>query len=274
MAVANWLQNYRVRLEPDLSASAFKTKQSRELALWHCLRSLNSSGSGYLGLETAIQGLCSVFGYRSRTIFRTLSLGEGVFWHRIATKQGTTIKIEGLKSICLMFATPLFNIARWYEVPADKFQTLKARRLAMWASIHKPKGIKANPISRASLTDYTGLHRRTQQFYDQAPRKPQDLNPQVKRTPCYRPEHKEQPRLPNIYHNKSEPGNKGMLVKVRRLMKSYITDEALESRRYFGSIQQMMKTKDRVDISYVLTRNHQRRINGRLEWQPVLSLGI
>ncbi len=101
MAVSK-LRDYRVRLVADLSASAFKTKQTRELALWHCLRALNYAGTGYLGLETAIEGLCSVFGYRSRTIFRTLALGEGVFWDRIATKRGTTIKIKALKDVVLM----------------------------------------------------------------------------------------------------------------------------------------------------------------------------
>jgi len=263
--VSHQVNTYQVRLVADLSAAAFRTKQTRELALWHCLRALNYSGSGYLGLETALQGLCQVFGYRQRTIFRTLSLGEGLFWHRIGTNRGSTIKIEGIKNLCVMFNTQLFNTIRWYDVPAEKFQTLKLRRLALWASIQKPKGIKSNPISRDTVRDYTGVERRTQQLYDR--------DAEVKRTPCFRPEH-EQPRLPNIYHNKSEPGPKGMLVKVRRFMKSFRTDEALELRRYFGSIRQMVKTKDRVDIVYVLIGSHQRQIKGRLEWKPILSLAI
>ena len=259
-------REYSVRLEPDLSAAAFKTKQTKEYALWACLRSLNLSGSGYIGLETALEMLPQVFGYRQRTIFRTLAIGEGVFWHRIATKRGTTIKIEGIESICMMLNTRLLNTARWYIVPADKFCSLKQRRLAIWASIQKPKGMKANPISRDSIADYTSVPRRTQQFYDK--------HGEVTRTPCYRPEYKAQPRLPNIYHNKSVSGPKGMLVKVRRLMKSFITDEAIESRTYFGSIRQMMKTRDRVEVSYVLTRSNQRRIKGRLEWQPIFSMGV
>lgn len=257
---------YIVRLAPDLSASALKTKQDKEYALWLCLRALNYSGSGYIDLEPAIEKLYQVFGYKRRTVFATLELGEGVFWTRIAIKRGTTIKIKSLKDIALMFGTPLFNIARFYEVPADKFQTLKSRRQSLWASIHKPKGVKANPISRESLETYTGIQRRRQQRYDKSG--------QVARTPCYRPEFKQQPRLPNIYHNKSERGHTGMLIKVRRLIRSFKTDEALEPRRYFNSMRKMIKTTNRVELSYVLISNYQRRIKGRLEWQPVLCMGI
>jgi len=257
---------YRVRLVPDLSASAFKTKQTRELALWHCLRSLNTTGCGHISLETAIEQLSQVFAFRRRTVFNTLSLGEGVFWTRKATLQGTTINIKSLKDIFVMFGTSLLNIARFYEVPAEKFQSLKERRLALWASIHKPKGVKANPISRDSIETYTGIQRRRQQRYDKSGL--------VARTPCYRPQFIQQPRLPNIYHNKAQPGHTGMLIKVRRLIRSFKTDEALEPRRYFNSMRKLTKTRDRADVSYVLTNSHQRHIKGRLEWQPVLCMVI
>ena len=262
----NNCQALRVRLVADLSASAFRTRQTKELALWHCLRALNTRGTGQISVEKAVYGLGQYFGYSRRTIFRLLEQGEGVFWQRIAKKRGSVVKIYGLKRVCVMFDTPLFNTARFYEVPAEKFDTLKKRRLALWASVHKPKGIKANPISRASLEEYTGVQRRTQIRYDQ--------EGPVRRTPNYRPQC-EQKRLPNSYHNKQEPGHKGMLPRVRRSLKSFKTDEAkLEKRRYFGSIRRLLANKDRVDLSYLLTRSTERQIKGRLEWTPILSLAV
>jgi len=261
--------NNSVRLVPDLSAAAFRTKQTKEYALWVCLRSLDYKGKGFIGFESAIEGLRQVFGYGEKTISRTLNHDGGVFWHRIASKRGTTIKIEGIKNVCLTLNTRLFNTIRFYEVPAEKFQSLRMRRLAMWASIHKPKGMKANPISRESLSDYTGVQRRTQQLYDK--------DAEIKKTPNFRPDNPDQKRSPNSYHNKSEPKPNGMLKKLRREIKqSLVNDEALslEPRRYFSNTRQMLKTKNRVDICYILVRSDKRQVKGRLEWKPVLSMGI
>ena len=55
-----------------------------------------------------------------------------------------------------------------------------------------------------------------------------------------------------------------MLVKVRRLLKSFETDGALEPRRYFDSIRSMMRTKHRVDAVWMLTRSNQKRIKGHI----------
>ena len=246
----------KVRLVADLSAAAFKTHQDKELALWHCLRCLNSNGSGYLDLEVAIEGLKLAFGYSRRSIFRLLAKGEGQFWHRIYAVRAPVIKIYGIKSVFVYFAIQLNNTARFVEVGADRFNTLKKRRLALWLSIPKPRGIRANPISRQSLEDYTGVNERRQQRYDKEAR--------VKRQATWRPQNKEQPRLPNIYHSPVVPGPRGMLLKVRRYLKSFENDGAFELRRYFDSIPKMMKTKHRVDEVYLLTRANQRRIEGHI----------
>lgn len=249
----------KVRMVPDLSAAAFKSKQTNELALWYALRSLNTTGSSYIYLDEALEGLTGIFGYSRRTVFRILAKGETQFWQRIERKRGTVIQIYGLRIICLMFGTPLFNLTRFYEIPAERFNTGKYRRLAIWESIHKPKGMKANPISRQSIQEYTGVQKRQQIRYDK--------DSEIKRVPCYRPDHPDQKRLPNIYHNTHEPGHKGMLPKVRRFLKSFKTDEALGKRVYFGSTRQMLKNKDRDNFCYTLIRSNKRHVQGRLEWK-------
>ena len=261
-SVQNDLYGPKVRLVADLSAAAFRKHQDKELALWHCLRALNDTGAGYLSLERAVGGLRDIFDYSRRSIFRQLAKGESLFWERIATKRGSVIKIYSLKQVALMFNTLLFNHIRFYEVPAAKFDTLKHRRLALWASIYKPDGIKANPISHDSLTDYTGVQKRTQILYNK--------EADVRRTPCYRPSCN-QKRLPNIYHHKQAPGHKGMLPRVRRFLKSFIPDEALETRRYFGSVSKLLRVKNRSTISYGLIRSTKRQNKGRLEWEVVFA---
>ena len=253
----------KVRLVPDLSAAAFKSKRDKELAMWHCLRSLNVTGSGYIYLDEALEGLTGTFGYSRRNVKMILNKGESQFWERINAKRGCVIKIYGIKIICLLFGTSLLNTARFYDVPADEFTTLMDRRLALWESIHKPKGVKANPISRASIQEYTGVQKRQQIRYDKASK--------IKRTPCFRIRH-EQPRLPNIYHNNQLPGHKGQLPKVRRFLKSFKTDEALGKKCYFGSVVNMLRNKNRDSESYILLRSNKRRIQGRLEWEPINSM--
>lgn len=260
--------NYaRVRLVADLSAKGFKTKTTRELALWHCLRALNFNGSGYVYQDTAIEELRFYYGYSTRTIFRILSRGEGVFWDRFTSERGSVIKLQGLRAVCEYYSTPLLNTPRWYEVPADRFDSPNARKNEMWLSIAKPKGMRTNPISRQSLETYTGVQRRTQQRYDN------DSN--VVRSPRYRPGYIDletglpQSRLPNVYHNRQLPGHVGMLRKVRQLLKSFNTDEAMEKRRYFASAKSMLHAHDHDSLCFILTRPRERQIYGRVEYQAV-----
>lgn len=259
--------DYRVRLIADLSARAFKTGQDKELALWHCLRSLNVTGSGAIMYEEAIEGLQDIFNYSRRTAFRHLAKGEGLFWERVISKRGSQIKIYGVLRVCLMFDTSLLNNIRFYEVETKRFNSMKYRRLALWCSIHKPRKVRANPISRASLTEYTGISKRQQCRYDsEAP---------TRRTPNFRVNSMlDQKRLPNIYHNNQDFGHKGMLVRVRRNLRSFIPAEALEERIYFKSIRKAMKSnnraiKDSLRVVYTLVRSNKRQIKGRLEWQPI-----
>lgn len=262
---------YQVRLVADLSAAAFKFKLTKELAMWHCLRSLNLTGSGYLFLDEALAGLQDNFNYSSRTMARVLSLGEGVFWARVQTKAGRRIEIKGLKAVCERFKTLLPSLTRFYDVPAQQFRGLRQQRLRMWESLHKPEGMPAHPISRDTLEDYTGVQRRQQKRYDR--------DSELKRIANFRPGC-EQPRLPNSYRHKQFPGHRGMLARVRRELRSsadggkQLLAEAFNPRRYFDSIRALMRNRNRADFSYVLIGSGRRQIKGRLEWKPVYTLAI
>lgn len=260
-----------VRLVPDLSAAAFKTNQVKELALWHCLRALNHWGSGSLPLEMAIDGLQSVFGYSKRTIDRHMAAGEGLFWQRKTEGEEirrTTIKIYGLGQVCLMLDTNLPGTKRFYDVGPDRFQRGMDQKSRLWESLsfHKAKGVKAKPISRATIQDITGINSRQQRRYDRAS--------DVKQANNWRPD-MEQPRLPNSYHHKQTPGNTGQLRKLRKRLKSFIADEAFEPKRYFvTSIAKIVKARNKAEPVFRLRHVTKRKIRGRLEWEPVICLAL
>lgn len=259
-------QSVKVRLVADLSAAAFKSKQDKELALWHCLRALKPYGGDYISIDAAIDGLTGIFNYSRRTAFRILNQGEGLFWHRFETKRGSVIKIYGIKPVSLMLDTPLNNDLHYREVPAEKFNSPKLRCLALWQSIYKPHGMKANPISRQSIETYTGTQKRTQIRRDKAAK--------VKRVSnrIAPDDGQQQKRLPNIYHSEYEPGPKGQLRKVRRFLKAFRNDEELEKKRYFSSTRAILKNKHHDDICFVPVRSTKRQILGRMEWKPVITL--
>jgi len=263
----------RVRLVADLSAAAFKSKQTNELITWHRLRSLDIDGKGRMFESQAIEGLKQISGLSERHIFRRLAAGEGIFWHRYdvfdedGQKRGSRIKIYGVKQVCEYYNTTLISGARWYDVPVDKFRGLRQARLRLWESLHKASDVNSNPISRATFQECTGVNDRQQRRYDRAS--------EVKTRTCWRPAHKSQPRLPNKYNHRQKRGAIGQLRKVRQSLKlSFKTAEAMGNRCYFATIRQMLKTKNREQVSYTFTRRNKRRIKGRLEWEPVLSMQL
>ena len=93
------LENIRVRLVAYLSAAALRRKLDKELAMWHCLRSIDVYGHGLLEMKFVKDALIEVFGYSERTLQRHLKLGEGAFWQRFNNARGHKIKIFGIKTV-------------------------------------------------------------------------------------------------------------------------------------------------------------------------------
>ena len=85
--------NFQVRLVPDLSAAAFRSKKTKELALWYILRALNLSGSGVIENSLVLEQLQQTFNYSQRTVYEHLALGEGQFW-RLCKWSSLSIETE------------------------------------------------------------------------------------------------------------------------------------------------------------------------------------
>lgn len=290
--------NSQVRFIPDLSAAALKQSKHKELGLWYRLRTLDQPGTGIISVDFAIKGLIEVFGYTQRTAFRHLRQGDDILWHRTTHKTGHVIKIYALRRVYEYFITSAYQGDKHFrEIPAAQFQ-LGSERLQLYASTFKPAGIQSNPISRASIEDYTGVGKQQQIRYHKQARINQTP---IKKTPCYgvyqvtgdngatraipekvtvyskkKGSYEIPKRLPNIYHSSFQASNKGQLKKVTQVMaKSLITGEATPpTRRYFKGLKSLLQAfwsgrkRDprHLQEGYKLLHSNNRLIKGRLEW--------
>jgi hypothetical protein len=158
-----------IRLVPGLSVAALKAKVDKELALWHCLRAINHWGSGRLGQSKAIHALRHNFNYSKSAAYRILNEGFGEFWDIRERNSIKSIYLYGLEKVARYLNT---RCGRYFlEIPIEDFVGNGRNRVAtqrswLYASCFKPEGIKAMPISRASIKEVTGVNRRSQQRYD------------------------------------------------------------------------------------------------------------
>lgn len=280
-----------IRLIPDLSAAALRRNKHKELALWHRLRALDRLGTGVLSHELAIRGLVETFGYSPRTAYRQLELAEGSLWRRSIHRTGPVIEIYGLKTACEYLGTRLNQADRHFrKLPASRFH-LGQERAQLYASIHKPQGIRANPISRQSIEGYTGIGKCQQLRYERETRVRKtnghgvcqftDKNGRTRVIPerqlivTKTKQYQRNKRMPNIYHSQARASNKGMLKKVgSQLRRSLIPDEAIPTRRYFNgpksllhAVREHFRKEHYLPFEgYRLLRNNERLIRGRIEW--------
>ena len=276
-----------IRLIPDLSAAAFRQRDTNCLVLWHQLRALNASGSGVLTQEDAEGALRDEFHYSGRTLSRRLGEGEGRYWSRYtAKKDGRHIlKIQSLADVLIMLDVTL-NEKHFREVPAADFHGLKRCRALVYASIHKPKGMTANPVTRDCLSRRTGLCKKQQRRYETT------KGVKVRRTPNYimnveldgqvtpdkvmvggrHGQYAVNKRI-NSYHSDTQPSSAGMLRKIRQDKGSLVRGEAhdVPRRVFFSSRLAMFKAgkKGKGSEGLYLLRNSLRRIQGRIEWATV-----
>ncbi len=272
-----------IRLIPNLSIAALQHGLDKELAMWYCLRAINHWGSGHLEAQIAIKALTLHFHYSKSTAYRILSSGNGVFWDE-RTISGThrlQIKICSLKKVTRYFNTPC---GRYFlEIAPQDFvgtgnNRISLQRSWLYASFHKPKGIRAHPISRASIQEATGVNQRSQQRYDKATvtRVANYANTQDavgKVTPIlelvdgkcrqwlvYK-------RLPNTYYCRAQQSTVGMLRKVNTAVRqSFIGGEACYLRRFFLTTKSYIKCHQRHVDSYTVLPAVNRSINRGMEW--------
>jgi len=137
-----------VRLFSKLSIAALKARQDKELALWYCLRAINSWGSGYLDRQQAVTALAAGFGYSETTAYRHLKAGMGSYWNIDQVEDRKTgfrrsqIQILGLENVARHLGVR--HLGRRIQVPVSEFRTSRLRRAWLYASFYRPRGVTAN----------------------------------------------------------------------------------------------------------------------------------
>lgn len=281
-----------VTLYPELSAAAIKAGKHRELALWHELRAINDWGSGVVGLDYTMPILLS--GYQPRTLDAILKAGNGEFWDVALSRRKRServqvgrarIQISGLEKVCRYFN--IQYVTRPVKVPVVDF--IKDRRGCLYSSFFKPDGCKCNPLWRGTITQATGLDKRTQRRYEKRLGIHRVANTAVWRNAEGRvvPLLKEvagkcrvwlKPRrLGNIYHSPVLKTPKGMTRKINRKLNTEVREatgkrssrnlgEAQFQRRFFRTGKHYMRTKNRAEEPFILVESRERLIKGRVEW--------
>jgi len=160
-----------VRLVPNLSITALQYKLDKELCMWYSLRAINYWGSGRLELQSAVYALKLWFHYPKSSAYRILDSGNGVFWKIQPSRDinRLQIQIQSLKQVAEYLNTDCdrnFVEITVHDFVGDGKNRVARQRGCLYSTFHPPLGAKALPISRASITEATGVNRRTQQRYD------------------------------------------------------------------------------------------------------------
>lgn len=272
-----------VRLVPTLSIAALQRGLDKELALWLCLRAINYWGSGYLELQTAIDALTIWFHYPKSTAYRILGSGAGIFWDErpIRGISRLQIKIYSLKKVARYFDT---RCGRYFlEISPQDFvgngkTRVSRQRSWLYASFHNPEGTTAQPISRASIQEATGVNRRSQQRYEKVTvtrvanfADTQDTSgrviPILELVDGKSRQWLVHKRLGNTYYCRAQRSATGMLRKVNTALKqSFERGEACYLRRFFETAGGFIRCQQRHFDSFILVRPGERLVPGRVEW--------
>ena len=272
-----------IRLIPNLSVASLQHGLDKELSMWYCLRAINYWGSGRLELKMAVDALTLWFHYSKSTVYRILGSGTGIFWDErpIPGINRLEIKIRGLKKVARYFDT---RCGRYFlEISPQDFigagnNRVSVQRSWLYAAFHKPQGTKAQPISRASIQEATGINRRSQQRYDKATvihvanyAETQDslgkFSPILELVDGKCRQWLVHKRLGNTYFCRAQRGGVGMLRKVNdAVSQSFKRGEACHLRRFFITARSFLQCRQRHEDSYIVVPAANRRITRRTEW--------
>jgi hypothetical protein len=187
------------RIHPSLALALLRGQQVAAGRLWLLLRLLDSKGRGWLNradIEAAFSDPDSPTHFCTpRYLRQLLAAGDGFFWER----EGSEACSEHVTRTCLEHLDKLGTgpAERTCLEPAERKVWLRSQakvaaalgvtklrgpavelplsvllgpigdlRAHLYASFHSGRGDEANPISRASLRDLSGVSPRTQQAYD------------------------------------------------------------------------------------------------------------
>jgi len=267
---------------PELSAAALKSNHDKELALWYELRAININGSGVLVVHKALAALVKHFAYSRRTAYRLLRLGDGRFWQlEKALVHGrevlpARVRLRSLESVAEYLGVK--RLSHFIDMSIAEVKDRAHRRAHLYASFFKPENARANPISRNSIEAATGVKRRQQRRYEVIAgvkrvanfafeQRNGKLVPMIDIVCGKDQEYAIVRRLGNSYHSQVSWPCRGMTKRVNaRLKERSLEVQASIPRRFFLKAQSVIKTPCRAPEAFLLVRERDRLIKGRMEW--------
>ena len=226
-----------VRLQPDITAAAFKQRLTNEVILWHCLQAVDGKsnhGNGFLPLEMAKRELKERFNIPWSTAYRHILRSQGKVLSLVDNNRGSVIEIYGRKRVIGWLGIALLTDTHFRHVEDSDFNTLLKRRAQLYEAINKPAAIYgATPQKRQTIEERTGVSRVRQWRYDKLTHTRKIYNGAYfwdTHTQSYQPSKMEifskvkgrrlvNRRLPNTYRTKQKPGGTGMLKPINDELK-------------------------------------------------------
>lgn len=294
-----------IRLIPDISKAAFRNRQATLISDWYVLRTITRSmgGSGIIDKALLMDVLVDYYGSADRTVYAHLQQGNGKFWDIVQTRWGDEVMLYKVERVAAILGIERWTSHHFSEIPASEFRTPRQRKAKLFESCHQPTLIGANitrcgtdgvklsrtvrepnPISRAALTQSTGLARSTQLRLERAAG--------VKSVPQWSVEqgkdgtipvkvivkgknkvYEIDKQLPSVYLTQQRQGAPGVLSKLTNKAR-YSKTGGAESfiRRYFTSGRKLIKALGKghrgneEDGAYLRVLPPDSCIPGRAEW--------
>ncbi len=261
----------QVKSYPELNMAAMQRRKDKPYRLWLLCRYLDADGRGWVTLD-ALRRLTAPMVTR-QTLWRTLSQGEGAFWHKDCDR----VYLRGLQAIADHFET--YPSTNPVLVPLADFAKIAAFRAALVATLFAKK---ERTISHATLARLTGRTRRTIISYMKRARVRVTENRMLSKrpvTPYVDAELAEQGyyrtringhwhmvrRIPNSYDADFETAPHGM---VKHLVKPSSTTQGALSRRYFTKPTAIARAVERItEGETILTVTALATDAGRRCWQ-------
>ena len=155
-----------VAVYPSIAAAALKAGEGAAFRIWSLLMHEWGGAGGWTTRAAAHELLVSNDGgvFKSnRRLNQILCAGSGSFW---TIDEDGRIWLHGAARVAAVLKVEHLQGKRVY-VPLKKLRgSIKNAKAALYSTIHASR--KAQPISRATLRDLTGVAERTQVDYDQS----------------------------------------------------------------------------------------------------------
>lgn len=158
-----------ISIYPSITTAILKSEQAAAGRIWLLCRHLDHDGQGWLTVQQLREQLTKptlnlkVVGWRR--LRQLLTAGEGVFWERRCSRSGEDrLWLFGIRRLCQALEIEHLSGER-VELPlAALVGNIGKVRAALYATFHA--GRVESPISRATLTEVTGVSERGQRTYD------------------------------------------------------------------------------------------------------------